>query len=144
MGELDDFLAQVTPALQSADFAIHNGDPKPRIELWSHNDPVTIFGAVRNTTGWSETRQGFEWLASRFTRCDSFDFDVVAAGVSGDLGYLVAHEHTVAAIGDAEPERYDLRVTWVFRREAGDWKVVHRHADPFPNDAGTARTLSRM
>jgi ketosteroid isomerase-like protein len=27
------------------------------------------------------------------------------------------------------PRSYTLRVTQVYRREDGDWKVAHRHAD---------------
>jgi ketosteroid isomerase-like protein len=34
-------------------------------------------------------------------------------------------------IGDpATPTPLDLRVTEVFRRADGEWKLVHRHADP--------------
>ena len=51
-------------------------------------------------------------------------------GASGDLAYTVAYEHTTAALHGGEPTPYVLRVTTVFRREDGTWKVVHRHADP--------------
>jgi hypothetical protein len=37
-----------------------------------------------------------------------------------------------------------LRVTTVFRREGGDWKVVHRHADPVPGDASARERLAAL
>jgi hypothetical protein len=52
---------------------------------------------------------------------------------SGDLAYTVAFEHATASVNRAPPQPYILRVTTVFRREHGDWKIVHpprRPADP--------------
>ena len=31
---------------------------------------------------------------------------------------------------DGAPRTYTLRATQVYRREGGEWKVAHRHADP--------------
>ena len=50
----------------------------------------------------------------------------------------------MVSIGGAAPEPYELRVTQVFRREDGAWKVVHRHADPVPGRAGADRQLGRL
>lgn len=36
---------------------------------------------------------------------------------------------------DGEPADYTLRVTHVYRREAGEWRIVHRHGDHPPGDA---------
>jgi ketosteroid isomerase-like protein len=41
---------------------------------------------------------------------------------------LVEHQH--AAVGGLPDQDWSLRVTLVFRRDDGDWKLVHRHADP--------------
>jgi ketosteroid isomerase-like protein len=71
-------------------------------------------------------------LASTFTHCESFDYEVIAAEVSGDLAYLVGIEHTTVSIGGATPVSYRLRVTTILRREGGRWRVVHRHGDPVP------------
>jgi hypothetical protein len=51
---------------------------------------------------------------------------------SGDLARTVAFKHATASVNGAPPQPYILRVTTVFRREHGDWKIVHRHAGPRP------------
>ncbi len=89
---------------------------------------------------WGEIEPTFRWLASTFSGSESFDYEVLAPGVSGDLGYVAGIEHTVAARHGAEPVSYRLRVTTVFRREDGAWKVVHRHGDPF--DASSVDALA--
>src|SRR5262249_30017784 len=38
-----------------------------------------------------------------------YEIEVVAAGASGDLAYLVAFEHTTASVNGAPPESYTLR-----------------------------------
>ena len=55
---------------------------------------------------------------------------MIAAGASDDLAYTVGFEHTTASVRGGPPSAYVLRVTTVFHRENGEWKVVHRHADP--------------
>lgn len=135
VSEVDEFLADILPRLREAEIALHNGDADARTALWSHNDPVTLFGAEVNRTGWSELAPTFGWLATRFTRCASLEYEVVAAGASGDLAYLVAIERISATV-NGEPTSYALRATTIFRREEGVWKVVHRHGDPYRQDAG--------
>lgn len=143
MGETEDFLGSVLPRLTAADTALHNGDAAPRSAIWSHDDPVTLFGAALMGTGWTEIRQAFEALASRFSN-GTFEFEVVAAGASGDLGYVVGIEHSTVSVGGAPPEAYELRVTEVFRREGGEWKVVHRHGDPMPDSDAARRQVARL
>jgi len=109
--------------------------------LWSPNEPVTLFGAELNARGWDEVGPAFERLAASFTASQSCEYEVLAAESSGDLGYVVAIEHSVAASYGGEPERYTLRVTTIFRRENGEWKVVHRHGDP--NDVAARDMLAK-
>ncbi len=40
--ETEAFLAEVVPAQQAAEKAIHEGDVEPRLALWSHTAPVTL------------------------------------------------------------------------------------------------------
>jgi ketosteroid isomerase-like protein len=124
------------PRLRAADTALHNGDPAQRIAMWARDDPVTLFGAAFNAKGWSEIEPIFRLLGSRFSDCSSWTMDVVAAGVSGSLGYIVSIEHTTASVAGAPPSPYSLRVTTIFRREDSEWRVVHRHGDPYDPSSG--------
>ena len=141
MTETEEFLASMLPRLRAADTALHDGDAGPRKALWSTTDPVTLFGAAVMTTGWPQIEATFDWLASRFSDCASFAIEVVAAGASRDLAYLVAVERTTASLGGEPPVPYSLRVTTIFRREEGEWKIVHRHADPLSDDASVRDRL---
>jgi ketosteroid isomerase-like protein len=50
---------------------------------------------------------------------------------SGDLGYSVSLERGHAHLaGEGAAAPMVLRVTHVYRRIDGVWRVVHRHADP--------------
>ena len=144
MTETEMFLATMLPRLRAADAALHNGDAAPRKALWATTDPVTLFGAVMMTTGRPAIEATFDGLAARFSDCHSFAIDVVAAGASGDLAYLVAVEHTTASLGGDPPSPYALRVTTICRREGGDWKIVHRHADPLPEEAAARERLTAL
>jgi ketosteroid isomerase-like protein len=144
MSDVDEFLSSVLPRQHDADAALHNGDAEPRKRLWSHRDPVTVLGAAKTVSGWPEVEALFDWLASNFTGCASHELEVTAAGVSGDLGYIVGAERTTASVREAAPEPYALRVTLIFRREDGEWREVHRHADPLPGVESTAVVLGRL
>ena len=74
-------------------------------------------------------------MAETFSDCTSFSFELVAADVVGDVAFTVGYEHTQASI-NAEPRAYTLRVTQVYRREDGQWKVAHRHGDMLSSEPG--------
>ncbi len=144
--EVDDFLADVLPRQLQAERAIHAGDPAPRMALWSRRDPVTVLGARLSATGWSEVEPLFRAVASWFSDPHTYRFELVAAGASGDLAYTVGYEHNDVRV-DGELRTYTLRATHVYRREEGEWRIVHRHADPPPEEdrplgVATATTLA--
>ncbi len=144
MDEVGEFLAATLPRLEEADTALHNGNPELRRGIWSHNDPVTLFGAAVTKSGWAEIGPTFDWLASNFSNCESFEYEVFAAGVSGDLAYIVGIEHTTASVRGAPAVPYSLRVTTILRREDGEWKVVHRHGDPVPDSDSAGYQIDRL
>ena len=129
-GMTDDgaFIAWVRTTLYDAEVALHNGDAAPRRALWSRNEPVSVLGAWRNAHGQQELDELFADLGRSFSDCASFEFELQAFDVVGEMAYTAGLEHTTASI-DGQPRSYTLRATQVYRREAGEWKVAHRHGD---------------
>jgi ketosteroid isomerase-like protein len=132
MNERDAFLTWFNTVWRDAEVALHNGDAAPRFQTWSDREPVTLFGAWLNATGPAEAREVFLRLADAFSEATSSEIELVAADVSGNLAYTV-HREITSTIVNGEPRDYVLRVTQVYRRDDGDWKVVHRHGDNDPD-----------
>jgi ketosteroid isomerase-like protein len=135
MNELEEFRSTILARQAEAEAALVQGDPEPRIELWSRRDPVTLMGAWGpNKSGWEELSRIFRWVASRFTEASDFRWDIEVAQVSGDLAYTVGYERLNASIDGGPLAPMTVRVTHVYRREDGEWKIVHRHGDTAPLD----------
>jgi ketosteroid isomerase-like protein len=128
MSERDDFLKWVDTELHDAESALHDGDPNPRLAIWSTRDPVTVFGAWLTSTTSVETQALFHRLETKFSGNVASDFELVSADAVGDLAYTIGYEHTTTHV-DGERRTYTLRATQLYRREGGAWKVFHRHAD---------------
>src|SRR4029453_12750179 len=106
------------------------GDPRPRMELWSRRDPVTLFGAIgMSEAGWDKLSEIFPWVASRFSNGRDFRFDVEVVHVNGDTAYTLGFERFNGSIAGRPVEPVTVRVTHIYRREDGEWKIVHRHGD---------------
>ncbi len=129
MSEVDDFLGAVLPVQHAAEVSLVNGDAGPRRELWSQREPVTILGAGRDSLNRQEVEEVFDRLESLFSNGQA-ELEVLASHATGDLGYIVGYERITASIEDQPPTTFELRVTLIFKRENGQWRAVHRHADP--------------
>ena len=134
VSEVEEFLAGMLPRQLAAEHALCRGDARPRAGTWSQRDPVTLFGALAPARqGWPDVSDVFRRLAERFSDLRDYEFELVAAGASGDLAYTVGFEHKTV-VADGETTTYTLRVTHVYRREDGEWRIVHRHGDHPPAD----------
>lgn len=87
--EVQDFLAAAMPRFEEAEISMLNGDAGPRKAMWSHKDPVTLFGAASNVRSWSEIEPAFEKLAANFSNYSDYHNDILSAGASGDLARAV-------------------------------------------------------
>jgi ketosteroid isomerase-like protein len=139
--EVEEFRRTILAHQAEAEEAFVHGDPRPRMELWSRRDPVTLFGAIgMSESGWDQLSQTFAWVVTRFSNVSNYRFDVELIEVSGDMAYTLGFERFEGSIVGRPVEPVAVRVTHVYRREDGKWKIVHRHADnpsqdPRPKEA---------
>jgi ketosteroid isomerase-like protein len=116
-----------------AEIAFQKGNPQPFKDICSHTDDVTIVGGMGGVEkGWARVEKRYEWASSKFSSDNDSEpqSEIVSLVATSDMAYAVEIERsTTRMVGSSEVQRLALRVTTVFRREDGRWKVVHRHAD---------------
>jgi ketosteroid isomerase-like protein len=72
-----------------------------------------------------------ERAASQFKDGEIGDYETIEKQVTPEFAYVVRVERARAKVGGSEDiVPIALRVTMIFRPEEGEWKIVHRHADP--------------
>jgi hypothetical protein len=132
---------------EAANTAFVNGDPSLWLPITAEQDPVSIFGGFGGLgeAGVALVHQRYLLAATAFRPSGAaVDFQYLVKDVRGRLAYTVAIERSnVLYAGQAEVRPQILRVTMIFRREHGDWKIVHRHADTMIDlQLPTAKELS--
>ena len=115
-----------------AGLEITNGNPEVYKTLYSRRDDVTLanpFGPPAR--GWSEVSTTLDRAAENYADGEVVGFENVSKVLTSDLAYTVEIESYRARVGGADMlASVAVRVTTIFRRENGVWKVTHRHADP--------------
>jgi ketosteroid isomerase-like protein len=126
--EFDQVVEQQHAALD----AFARGDDKPLAALWSKADDVTLgnpFGPF--VSGFPQVAETMEAAAAHYGEGEASGFDLIAKHVGDDVSYLVEVERLTARMGGrADVTPVSLRCTSIFRRGEGNWRMVHRHADP--------------
>ena len=108
------------------------GHPQPVKELFSHKEDVTLANHLGPPVrGWELVAEAMERAASNVRDGRTTGFETVAKHVSSEFAYIVEIERGEAKIvGSEDVSPWALRATMIFRPEDGEWKIVHRHADP--------------
>jgi uncharacterized protein (TIGR02246 family) len=125
-------LDQVLELYHEALAAFMRGDHEPAKRLFSQREDVTLgnpFGPFAR--GWTQVVETMERAAAPYRDGDADGFDTISKYVGPDLACTVEVERLRSKVGGREDlAPVELRVTTVFRREDGRWRIVHRHADP--------------
>jgi ketosteroid isomerase-like protein len=105
-----------------------SGDSEPFLDVWSRTDDVAILGAVgSHTEGWDNVRRHLLG-ASQSLDWTSLSVERLLTVLAGDLAVTVMLEH-MARDTDEEPRNRTLRTTQAYRRDGGEWRLIHRHAN---------------
>ena len=128
----------MTTTLQAAADAFYEagnkllaGDISAFEAIWSEADDISHLGPMGATyTGRTavmeelarESAMGFEGTLV----VDDHQFVE-----SAEMAYLVCMERTCGMTKAGEAIKSDIRATTIFRKESGQWRVVHHHTDRF-------------
>jgi ketosteroid isomerase-like protein len=116
---------------EMASGAFVNGDFSPLAKISTQTSPATIFGPKGDCVQDAEKVNEANAKGSKaFKPGSKNSFEVMHMASDENLGYWVGIQHSVVQMqGKEQPVPMDLRVTEIFRRENGVWKLMHRHAD---------------
>jgi ketosteroid isomerase-like protein len=135
MTDREAFRALIVKRQHDAEKSLVGGDVGPRLEMWSRNDPVTLFAALGpSKAGWAELEPMFRSVATRVSGGHDVTYELVAFDVGEDIAWTIGVSRFTVSIDGAPLSRRTLRLTHLYRRENGDWKVVHEHSDFQPAD----------
>jgi ketosteroid isomerase-like protein len=108
------------------------GEPERYKAVYSHRDDVCNANPFRPVAhGWAEVEDTLDRATSLWRDGEVIGFERLATFATPELAYILEFERFRAKIGGSdEMSLVELRVTSVLRLEDGDWRVLHRHADP--------------
>ena len=136
----DQEVADLIDKVAEAASAIISGNIRRYVELIKHAEDYTLMAPLGG-----QTRRGFDGsdeaieAMEHYFRGGEAVVDLVQSYKSGDLVVLVLIERQHGTVAGLPDQDLSLRVTLVFRREASDWMLVHRHADPLVNSTSHHR-----
>ena len=137
-------LAELTRMAQESAEAYLAGDLDTYAKVLPHAADFTLMPPFGGPIRWGfvlddETRE-----ATRSTfRGGRVKVEVDASYVTDDLAVLAVVERQRGLVGDLTEQDWSLRVTLAFRRDGGQWRLVHRHADALVHTVGW-NTLSQL
>lgn len=127
----DKEIAALIRRSEESNAALMRGDMKTYLALITLTHDFTLmspFGG-KPTRGAEVTPERMEAMG-RFFKNGTLELEVVQAYGSADLVVLAVIERAHVEVGGLAAQDWPLRVTLVYRREQGQWRLAHRHADP--------------
>jgi len=137
-------LDELTRIAQESAQAYFDGDLDTYAGLVRHADDFSLMPPFGGPTvrGFVLSDESRESTRSTFHGGD-VQVDVEAAHVDSDLAVLAVVERQAGQVGELPAQDWSLRVTLAFRRDDGEWRLVHRHADALVHPIGWD-TLARL
>ncbi len=116
------------------------GDSAAMADIWSHNAAVTALHPIGGRDiGWDAVKGSFEKVA-QLASGGNVELNDQLIRVVGEMAYEVGIEHGQIKLA-GQLASIEHRVTNIYQREAGAWKIVHHHTD---TSAAMLDILSRL
>jgi len=127
----DDDIAELIDRVARAAAAYIRGDIRGYFELIPMTSDCSLmppYGGEPAIVGNTRTDEQIVETSSFFHGGEA-DLEVAHTVVGQDMVVLVAVERQHGEVGEYPHQDWSLRVTLVFVRQDGQWKLAHRHAD---------------
>ena len=106
------------------------GDIESFRQMATRHPPATLFEVGGETRlGPDRVLESYVQGAPAYESGGETRFEVLQSAASDGLAYWVGLQHSTVQLDDGASRQVLLRVTELFRREKGEWKLIHRHAD---------------
>lgn len=107
------------------------GDASKLPALWSHGANVTAMHPIDGReVGWDAVQVSFENFAKLATD-ESFELRDQHIQVAGNVAIEAGVEHVNGKLG-GHPDAIHQRVTNIYHKEVGGWKLIHHHSEVSP------------
>jgi ketosteroid isomerase-like protein len=117
-----------------------NGEKGSMNDVWSHDPGVTAMHPIGGrTTGWEGVRASFDGVAE-IAADATLGLKDQFIRVLGDVAYELGVEQGQFKMA-GNPVRVEIRVTNIYKRDAGGWRIIHHHTDTSP---AMIEVLSRL
>lgn len=143
MTEHDDVRAAIA-RLRAAMTDVANGDVTAVKALYSHSAEATSFyGWGGWEKGWDAVSARWDWAGRQF-KGGTVSYQPLTCVIADTLFYTTDIETFVMQDMDGlgKPTRWSNRVTHVFRRERGQWRLLHRHGNRLEEQYRPASRMS--
>lgn len=108
-----------------------NGDACAMADIWKHSPSVMAMHPIGGReVGWDAVRASFEKVA-QLASDGKIELKEQLIRVVGDVAFEAGIEHGQIKLG-GQQATIEHRVTNIYQREAGAWKVIHHHTDTSP------------
>ena len=117
-----------------------NGNSSTMPDAWSHTGGVTAMHPIGGReVGWEAIKKSFDMVGQLASEGEVALKDQVI-NVIGDVAYEIGIEHGHFKVA-GNPISVEHRVTNIYQRQSGDWKMIHHHTDISP---AMLEVLSRL
>ena len=128
---LDASVQAAIARLHAAIGQVANGDVAAIKALYSHSaDATSFYGWGGYEKGWDAVKTRWTWAGQQF-KGGTVSYQNVTTVVTLAMFYVTDIEsfRMDAMAGVDGPTGWTNRVTHIFRLEAGEWRLVHRHGN---------------